>query len=146
MAGNGIVRLRRQLLKGVILLGLVPATSAFAQSQEENQGEQATELAEQQISRAFTPRDVLNAVEWAAVEFGVSYQWMLSIVRCETGGTFNPYSIGKQGELGAVQLHPRGELRRFYTYGYSDPFDPWEAVPFLARRLRAGGGSAWSCA
>jgi hypothetical protein len=94
----------------------------------------------------YTPDDTLAAIAQYSEEQDVSYRWLYSIVRCETAGTFDPYSVGRQGELGAVQLHPRGELLRFFAWGYLDPFSPWQSVRFLAQRLRMGGARAWSCA
>lgn len=95
---------------------------------------------------AYTADDTLAAVEQYSLEFDVSYTWLRAIVRCESGGNFNPYAVGRQGELGAVQLHPRGELLRFYSWGYDDPFSPYQAVAFLAQRLKQGGARAWTCA
>jgi len=95
---------------------------------------------------AYTSDDVIAAIDQYSVEFNIPQTWLLRIVRCETGGTLDPYSIGRQGELGAVQLHPRGELRRFLSWGYDDPFSPYQAVRFLAQRISMGGASAWTCA
>jgi hypothetical protein len=94
----------------------------------------------------YTVDDTLAAIEQYSNEYQVSYWWLYRIVRCETGWTFSPYSVGRQGELGAAQLHPRGELRRFYAWGYDDPFSPYQSVAFLAQRLSQGGARAWSCA
>jgi len=70
-------------------------------------------------------------------------------VECETGGTFDPYSVGAAGELGAVQLHPRYALKDFYRVGYQDPYNPYEAVYFLAEALAGNrpplGAWTWSC-
>jgi hypothetical protein len=94
----------------------------------------------------YTADDTLAAIQQYSDEIGVSQAWLLRIVRCETGGTFDPYSVGRSGELGAAQLHPRGELQRFYAWGYLDPFSPWQSVRFLAQRISMGGARAWSCA
>ncbi len=94
----------------------------------------------------YGPDDTLAAIDEASAEIGVSRAWLYQIVRCETGNKFDPYAIGKQGELGAAQLHPHGELPRFYAWGYTDPFSPYQGVRFLAQRLAQGGSSAWSCA
>jgi hypothetical protein len=94
----------------------------------------------------YTADDTLAAIWQYSLEFDVSYTWLRSIVRCESGGNFNPYAVGRQGELGAVQLHPHGELLRFYAWQYNDPFSPWQAVRFLAQRLKQGGARAWTCA
>jgi len=94
----------------------------------------------------YTSDDTLAAIDQYSDEIGVSRAWLLRVVRCETGGTFDPYSVGRSGELGAAQLAPWGELRRFYAWGYLDPFSPWQSVRFLAQRLSMGGARAWSCA
>ena len=100
----------------------------------------------QEAPQRYTADDTLAAIEQYSAEFDVSYTWLRSIVRCETGGTYSPYAVGRQGELGAAQLHPRGEILRFYAWGYDDPFSPYQAVRFLAQRLNQGGARAWSCA
>lgn len=99
-----------------------------------------------QAQQGYTTDDTFAALEQVSAETGVSYRYLRSIVACETGGTFAPYSVGRQGELGPAQLHPRGELVRFYAWGYSDPYSPYQAVGFLATRLQQGAARAWSCA
>ena len=122
----------RLLVVGVfgVLVGLVAGAAVGIHAQE----------------RPWTSDDVLAAIDEASAETGVSYAWLYATVRCETGWTFNPYSRGRQGELGAAQLHPRGELLRFYSWGYDDPYSPYQAVRFMAQRFAAGGWRAWSCA
>lgn len=93
----------------------------------------------------YTSADTVAAIEQYSVEFGVSQVWLTRTVDCETGGTFSNYKVGRQGELGAAQLHPRGELRRFYDYGYWDPTSPWQSIRFMAQRFAWGGASAWTC-
>src|SRR4029434_2074114 len=88
----------------------------------------------------------LAAIEQYADEQGVSYRWLQSIVRCETGGTYDPYSVGRAGEKGGAPLHTRGELIRFYAWGYDNVWSPYQSVRFLAQRLAMGGARAWSCA
>jgi hypothetical protein len=95
---------------------------------------------------AFTADDTKQAIHDAAVNTGVPASRLWRIVACETGSTFSPYAVGDRGQsIGAVQLHVRGERKRFYQYGYSDPYNPYEAVEFLALRILAGGASAWTC-
>ena len=94
---------------------------------------------------SYTADDTLAAIWQYSFEQGVSYASLYRIVKCESGGDFNPYAVGRQGELGAVQLHPRGELLRFYAWGYDDPFSPYQSVRFLAQRINQGGARAWSC-
>lgn len=94
----------------------------------------------------FTPQDTLQALQDASDATGVPVGLLRAVVGCETGWTFNPYSIGALGEEGAVQLYPRGsEWPRFAAWGGTDPFDPYQAVPFLATEIQAGRGPAWSC-
>lgn len=93
----------------------------------------------------FTPADTLEAIEQASANSGVPASRLRRIIRCETGGTYNPYARGRAGELGAAQLHPRGELRRFYAVGYTNPYNPYDAAHFLADRILAGGARAWTC-
>lgn len=93
----------------------------------------------------YTAEDTIAAIDQASEEIGVSAPYLTSIVRCETGGTFSPYSVGRQGELGAAQLHPRGLLRTFFSWGYLDPFSPYQAVRFLAQEISFGRARAWSC-
>jgi hypothetical protein len=94
----------------------------------------------------YTPEDTLAAIDQASDEIGVPAAVLYHIVRCETGGRFDPYSVGRQGELGAAQLHPRGLLPTFYAWGYDDPFSPWQSVRFLAQQITYGRASQWSCA
>jgi len=66
------------------------------------------------------------------------------IVHYETGGTYDPYALGKEQERGIAQLHPRGLLPLFYSWGYTDPDNPYQAVAFLERALQAGMASHWT--
>lgn len=98
-----------------------------------------------QTDEAYTPDDTRAAISQASAEIGVSEAWLYRTVDCETGGTFNPYAVGKRGELGAAQLAPWGELRRFRDWGYLDPFSPYQSIRFMAQRFAVGGSGAWSC-
>ena len=93
----------------------------------------------------YTPEDTLAAIEEASINSGVSYAWLRRIVACETGHTFRNDLIGRQGEIGAVQLHPRGLLPAFYRAGYTNPRNPQDAVHFLADQILLGRARAWSC-
>lgn len=92
----------------------------------------------------YNPTDSAIAIADAAVAYGISEAWLLATARCEAPG-LNPYAVGRQGELGIAQLLPRGELRRFYALGYTNPFNPYEAMDFMAMRFAAGGARAWTC-
>jgi hypothetical protein len=119
------------LLVGIVLLALFATIwmAAPARAQE-----------------AYTADDTLEAIWQYSLEFDVSYTWLRAIVRCETGGTYSPYARGRQGELGAAQLHPRGRLPHFLSLGYDDPLSPYQAIRYLAQEIVAGRSSAWSCA
>lgn len=93
----------------------------------------------------YTAEDTINAIDAASAEIGVDWQWLYNTVGCETGWSFSNYRVGRQGEVGAVQLHPRGELPRFYQWGYLDPHSPYQSVRFLAQRATMGGAGAWTC-
>jgi soluble lytic murein transglycosylase-like protein len=96
-------------------------------------------------AQGFTADDTIAAIDQASAETGVSWSWLYRVVGCETGHSFNPYAVGRQGERGAAQLHPRGKLPQFYQLGYDDPYDPYQAVRFMAYRFAAGQAGAWSC-
>jgi hypothetical protein len=66
------------------------------------------------------------------------------VVGYETGWTFDPNLVGRAGEQGAAQLHPRGKLPEFYAAGYTDPWSPYQAVEYLDAEIAAGHGSAWT--
>lgn len=99
----------------------------------------------------------VSAQEWTvpaiiahqAQYYGVSEAKMASLILCESEN--NPYAVGKAGELGLAQLHPRGLLPYFYRVGYTDPYDSWEATDFVARSMRGDflrdgvRMSHWSC-
>jgi hypothetical protein len=74
--------------------------------------------------------------------FGARSADAIAVVRCETGGTFDPHAIGSQGERGIFQIHP-------VHFAWAQPrrlFDPvWNAR--VAYRLSSGGRDwhAWTC-
>lgn len=103
---------------------------------------------------AFSPADTAAALESVGPIYGFAVeQHARSIVWCETGGTLSPSAIGDHGSsFGAAQLHHGGLLEHFRSVGYSDPFNPYEAIDYLARAivgewsyLRIGAWS-WTCA
>lgn len=96
-----------------------------------------------------TEAELAPVVAEAASHYGISAAWLAATIRCETGGwradvVYGP-TRGAAGEMGAAQLHPQGELRRFLAVGYTDPFDPSQAIFFTAWRFAMGGASAWTC-
>lgn len=99
----------------------------------------------QEAPAVFTPADTLQAIDEASLDSGVPAAWLKRVIGCETGFSFNPYAVGRQGELGAAQLHPRGLLPLFYAVGYTDPFDPRQAAHFMADQFLLGRSYHWSC-
>lgn len=86
----------------------------------------------------FTARDTLAALKHSS-------QQVRCVVAWEVGGAnWEPYSIGPLGELGPIQLKPGGELERFYAEGGTDPFSPYETIPYLERAIEDGRGRAWA--
>jgi hypothetical protein len=96
-------------------------------------------------AQGYTAADTISAIDAVSEGTGVSWSRLYRVIGCETGWTFSPNVVGRQGEKGPAQLHPRGELPNFYAWGYSNPYDPYQAVQFLAERILQGGAKAWSC-
>jgi hypothetical protein len=100
---------------------------------------------------AYDRSDTLAAIDQASADVGISWGYLYRVVGCETGWRFDPYEIGDHGtSLGVAQLHQGGNaLPAFYVLGYDDPFDPYQAVNFLAHALMGEipglGAHSWSC-
>jgi hypothetical protein len=101
---------------------------------------------------AWTSDDVQASIDDAGLRYGVSTSWLRRTVGCETGQTFEPSLVGDHGtSYGPAQIH-RGGLLAHYLTIYSDVFDPYEAIPYMARAfagewVHLGIGSwSWSCA
>lgn len=121
---RGITLTRRAALHALVL-GLLLASSVGSGRAQSTESELAPVVAE------------------AASHYGISAAWMSRIVTCES--RWDVYAIGAAGELGLVQLHPRGLLSLFRRVGYTDPFDPSQAIWFLGWALSQGMASHWSC-
>lgn len=94
--------------------------------------------------------DTLAAIEQAAVDTGVPYALLYRIVACETGHTFDPRSEGDSGHShGAAQLNDYGNALPIFYRHYSDPYNPYEAIYFMAESLRGDhaplGRWTWNC-
>ena len=121
------------------MFGVGPVTAAdLAADPTEMQDKNLPEYTLVQEPEPWTPADVLAAMATASPR-------ARCIVRTEVGGVgYDPYAVGRSGELGPVQLHPRGKLPEFYARGYTDPFDPYQAVDYLDNALQRGQASHWS--
>ena len=87
---------------------------------------------------------IVATIQEAAARHGVSAARLVQVARCES--RLDPNAVGRAGELGVLQLHPRGELLTFYARGFSDPFNVAQAAEFTAQRFAEGAARAWSCA
>jgi len=63
---------------------------------------------------------------------------------CES--RYNPNAVGKAGEIGLAQLKPGGMLPLFYSMGYTNPWNPWQAAAFMNWAFTHGYAGRWSCA
>lgn len=106
--------------------------------------------AHESYAAPYDKEDTLAAIAAASVDTGVPYATIYNIVACETGHTFNPNAEGDGGHShGAAQLNDYGNaLPLFYTV-YTNPYNPYEAVYFMAESLRGDhpplGRHTWNC-
>jgi hypothetical protein len=94
------------------------------------------------------PAPPVAADGWTVNDTKAAIAGKSPLVRCivgaETGGSYDPYSIGDHGtSFGPVQLHTPGELETFIAWGGTDRYDPYQSVAFLEYRLANGGRAAW---
>lgn len=94
--------------------------------------------------------------EWAEIEVwnaaarhGVNAHALVATLRCESiNFNYNVivgYRLGAAGEQGMAQLHPRGLLPMFYSWGYTNPYSAWQAADFTALAFKYGYAWHWSC-
>jgi len=98
---------------------------------------------------AWTVSDVHQAILDASNSTGVPHARLWSIVACETGRTFDPWSVGDRGtSFGPVQLHVGGgEITRYRAaYPGRSLHDPYSSIEYLATAILEGRSAAWSCA
>ncbi len=70
--------------------------------------------------------------------------WLLeALATCES--RLDPYAVGAAGELGLLQLHPRGLLPAFYRMGFDDPWSVYQQADFAAWAIANGYARHWSC-
>lgn len=89
----------------------------------------------------------------ASADHDAIYWKLEQTVHCESMH-FNPRVIdgrllGLAGEIGAVQLHPRGRLSDFYARGFHNPRNFSESVNYLALMMSENTQrfmqQHWSC-
>lgn len=85
----------------------------------------------------------------AAARHGVSAAWMLAVVDCETGQTWNPYAVGQRGDYGLFQFVYPGGIWSMTWYGRNGiapwQVDVWTQVDQAVALFAAGYGYHWSC-
>jgi hypothetical protein len=88
-------------------------------------------------------------LEEASARYDVWYDKLEYAVHCESDhfsmDVITGLRLGKAGEIGAVQLHPRGLLPDFYRTGYSNPRSFRQSVFYLAEMVAKGYRRHWSC-
>ena len=85
----------------------------------------------------WTREDVLTAMSLHSLR-------VQCVVRHEIGGVgYSPYAISEWGDMGPAQINPHGKLRRFLAAGYTDVFNPFQALDFLESELPLDPG-AWT--
>jgi hypothetical protein len=72
--------------------------------------------------------------------YGLDWEFAWEVARCD------PYLVGAAGEIGWYQLHPRGVLPSFYAAGYTDPYDAYQQIEFVARYVSENSWGEWTCA
>lgn len=87
----------------------------------------------------WTPDDVLASMDTHS-------STAACMVRMEVGGVgYDPYAVGAEGELGPVQLHPRGLLSLYEEWsGGASPYDPYTSMDFLDWAIANGYGPQWT--
>lgn len=93
----------------------------------------------------YEDQDVSWALTEASNRWGVPRSFLRCLAGFETGWTFDPYSVGDQGHsFGLFQLYDRGLLPVFHSWGYTDPFSPYQSSMFAAEYISLHGAGAWS--
>jgi hypothetical protein len=94
-------------------------------------------------SRGGRAAAVAAVVRERAVAHDVS-PWLLeALATCES--RLDPEAVGAAGELGLMQLHPRGLLPAFYRMGFDDPWSVYQQADFAAWAIANGYARHWSC-
>ena len=98
------------------------------------------------MTPAFTPAAVASvpyesAIREAAARHGVSVDWMISVMMCESGG--DPSAVNpRTGDTGLFQYNPN----TWYAWGGGDIWNPYEQIGKTAWAFSQGLSYHWLCA
>jgi len=81
------------------------------------------------------------AIRDAAARYGVSADWLISVMLCESGG--DPYAVNPAtGDSGLFQFNPN----TWYAWGGGDIWDPYQQIELAAWAFSQGLSYHWLCA
>lgn len=90
------------------------------------------------ILAGYGPEDTLAALEGASDR-------VRCVVYHETGSTWDPNLVGRDGVIGPAQLHPRGLLRDFLArVPDGDPTNPYQVIPYMEWAMANGLANQWT--
>ena len=82
-----------------------------------------------------------EAIYAAADHYGVSGDWLVNVMECESGG--DPFAVNPDtGDSGLFQFHPQ----TYYDNGGTNLWDPYEQIWVAAHMFSEGQSSQWLCA
>ncbi len=77
-----------------------------------------------------TPQWVIDTAREAGARWGANADRMVEVMRCETGGTFDPYTMNRNGldhGIAQFRVHPSG-YSLIQETPYATRADTWRAV------------------
>ena len=93
--------------------------------------------------------DLQRYIEEVCREYEVSAALVMAMIEIETQGTFDPETIGDDGDsIGLMQIQPKWHGERMERLGVTDLTDPRQnilvGVDFMAELMAAGHGAGWA--
>ncbi len=92
---------------------------------------------------AQTPTEVEAVIREAAATHGANATQLVRVARCES--SLRPWAVGRLGEQGIFQLHPRGLRPLFFAHGFDNVWDVVQQADFAAWAFTHGLARHWSC-
>ena len=82
-----------------------------------------------------------DAIYAAADYYGVSGDWLVTVMECESGG--DPDAVNPDtGDAGLFQFRPQ----TYYDHGGTNLWDPYEQIWVAAQMFSDGQSYQWLCA